>query len=53
MALGGRSQLWAGANEGRVHGAIKLESFFLLDSANGKSTGGEIWVSAPSWIYSK
>ncbi len=44
---------WAGANDGRIHGAIKLESFFLLDSASQKSTQGEIFVSAPSWIYSK
>ncbi|RYX82233.1 hypothetical protein EON83_20435 [bacterium] len=42
---------WSGANDGQIHGAIKVESLFLLDSAEQKGGQGEIYVSSPSWIY--
>ena len=42
---------WGGANDGVIHGKIKVETLFLLDAAQQNGTQGEIYVCAPSWIY--
>lgn len=48
---GTRSGHWGGAGDGVIHYPIRWDSVFLLDSAGGKATEGEVWVAGLTLIY--
>ncbi len=42
---------WGGANDGQIHGAIRWDSLFLLDSADRQPSRGTIYLSSPTLSY--
>lgn len=48
---GSSAGFWGGANDGQIHGAIRWDSLFLLDSADRQPTRGTIYLSSPTLIY--
>jgi hypothetical protein len=49
---GQKSTFWGGANDAAIHYPIKWDSIFLLDNASRQPVEGEIYLSAPTLIYS-
>lgn len=48
---GTRAGRWGGANDGIVHYPIRWDTLFLLDSAGGRATSGEVWFAGLTFIY--
>jgi hypothetical protein len=42
---------WGGANDGRIHYPIRLDTILLIDSAARQKTGGTVFLSSPTLIY--
>ena len=41
---------WGGKNDGVIHWPIRLDTLFLLDSAQKQKTAGDIYLAAPLWV---
>jgi hypothetical protein len=48
---GTRCGRWGGADDGVIHYPIRWEALFLLDSAGGHATEGEVYIAGPTLIY--
>jgi hypothetical protein len=48
---GTRSGRWGGAEDGVIHYPIRWDTLFLLDSAGGRGSAGELHIAAPTLIY--
>lgn len=48
---GTRAGRWGGAGDGIIHYPIRWDSYFLLDSAGGRATEGEVYFTSPTLIY--
>jgi hypothetical protein len=44
---------WGGATDGVVHYPIRLDTLFLLDSADRQQTAGTVYLSSPTLVYSQ
>lgn len=44
---------WGGVKDGVVHYPIRLETIFLVDSAARQETGGTVYISSPTLVYSE
>ena len=42
---------WGGADDGVVHGALRLDTLLLVDGSR-KKTAGTVWFAGPTLIYS-
>ena len=42
---------WGGADNGKLHYPIQLESLLIFDSNKSENNRGAIYLSAPTWIY--
>lgn len=54
LTVGGSQHVgsWGGAQDGRIHGAITLDTLFLLDSpSEAKSRQGTVSLRGPSLLY--
>jgi hypothetical protein len=50
---GQRSGHWGGADDGKIHYPIKLETLLLIDSASRQKTEGAVYLVAPTLIYDR
>jgi hypothetical protein len=47
----GRFGYWGGANDGKIHYPIRLDTLLLIDSAHRAATSGTVHLSSPTLIY--
>ena len=43
---------WGGADDGRVHGSLRLDTVLLVDSTRNK-TSGTLYFAGPTLVYAK
>ena len=42
---------WGGAADGVIHYPIRIDTLFLLDGVDGRTTAGEIYLAGPTLVY--